>query len=134
MQVSRVCFGNNGNADMIYYLATPYSHHDKAVVEQRVNETMRYAAELLKNGFLVFSPILHCHTLANAHSMPTDAQFWWNYNKAHLEMFKRVIVCEIPGWTASKGVAMEIEWAREHALELLYARFEYMNLVVSEHA
>lgn len=105
---------------MIHYLATPYTHRNQAVVQARVDETMRYAYALLKAGYTVFSPILHCHELAKRHAMPSDAQYWRDYNFAHLRMMRRVIACQIDGWRDSVGMKMEIDWARSNQAELKY--------------
>lgn len=116
----------------IHYLATPYTHTNPAVVQARVDETMRYAHALLAAGITVFSPILHCHHLALSHAMPTDAQFWWNYNKRHLEIFRRVIACQIDGWQQSRGMKMEIDWAQANGVDVKYCWIDRDGRIVWE--
>ena len=41
----------------IIYLATPYSHEDKNVVESRYIQTANKCAELISEGNVVISPI-----------------------------------------------------------------------------
>ncbi len=119
---------------MIHYLATPYTHVNPSIVDARVRETMRYAHALLSAGYTVFSPILHCHNMANNHDMPTDAKFWWEYNLAHLQAFKRVIVCEIDGWKMSTGVKMEIQWARDNDVPLMFCTLHDDGKIALRHA
>jgi hypothetical protein len=57
------------------YLASPYSHPDPAVREQRFHAACRATAALLRAGCVVFSPIVHSHALV-AHGVPTDWAFW----------------------------------------------------------
>jgi hypothetical protein len=41
------------------YLASPYSHPDRAVREERFRGACRATAALLRSGHAVFSPIAH---------------------------------------------------------------------------
>ena len=46
------------------YVASPYTHEDPAVREERYLAALRYTAKLLANKRWCFSPIVHCHDLA----------------------------------------------------------------------
>ena len=92
------------------YLASPYSHPDPVVREQRFHAACRAAAALLRAGGAVYSPIAHSHPLVE-HGLPTDWAFWEPRNREHLERCDEVVVLMLDGWQASTGVAAEIQIA-----------------------
>ena len=53
------------------YLASPYSHSDHAVVEGRFRAVCRHAADLMRNGHHVFSPIAHTGLLQVLLGLPS---------------------------------------------------------------
>jgi nucleoside 2-deoxyribosyltransferase len=94
------------------YLASPYSHPDPAIREQRFQAACRAAASLIRAGEPVFSPIAHSHPIA-AYGLPTDWAFWERDARLHLTASTEVVVLTLDGWRASVGVASEIAIARE---------------------
>jgi nucleoside 2-deoxyribosyltransferase len=97
---------------MIAYLASPYSHPDPAVREQRFRAACQAAVALLHAGRVVFSPIAHSHPLAQ-HGLPGNWHFWERYDRAFLERCDEVVVLMLDGWQESVGVREEIRIARE---------------------
>lgn len=95
------------------YLASPYSHKDPLVVRTRFLLTMQATAALIKQGHFVWSPIVHCHEMAERHTMPTDAEFWKSYNFDFIRRADAIFLLAISGWDQSKGVAMELDLARD---------------------
>lgn len=93
------------------YLASPYSHPDPAVREQRYQAACQATAALLRAGELVFSPIVHSHPLV-AFDLPTAWGFWESIDRAYLERCDEVVVLMLNGWEASVGVRAEIGIAR----------------------
>lgn len=69
-------------------------------------------AQLLEKGFIVFSPISHCHHLAMEYNLPTDAKHWEEFNKRFLMVSQALLIITIPGWKESIGVQNEIEMAK----------------------
>ncbi len=57
------------------YLASPYSHPDPAVREQRFRAACRAAAELIRAGHVVISPVVHGHPMAALGCRP-NGRFW----------------------------------------------------------
>ena len=104
----------------IVYLATPYSHPDPAIREQRYHAVNRAAATLMAQGEHIYSPITHCHPLAVAHDMPTNWEFWAEYDGAFLRAAKKMLVLCLPGWRDSVGVTAEIQIAREMGIPVEY--------------
>jgi nucleoside 2-deoxyribosyltransferase len=97
---------------MITYLASPYSHPDQAVREERYRAACRVAAALLLAGQPVFSPIAHSHPLV-AYGLPADWSFWQRYDRELLARCDEVVVLMLAGWRESVGVREEIRIARE---------------------
>jgi len=94
------------------YLASPYSHPDPVVRERRFRAACSAAATLMKRGHAVFSPIAHCHVIAE-HGLPTNWAYWQAYDRDHLMHCDEVIVLMLSGWQKSAGVQAEIRLARE---------------------
>ncbi len=94
------------------YLASPYSHDDPAIREQRFHAVCRETAELMRRGNVVFSPIVHGHPLVG-HGLPTDWPFWERFDREHLRRCNELVVLTLDGWRESVGVAAEIRIASD---------------------
>jgi hypothetical protein len=101
------------------YLASPYSHPNPAVVQQRFEKTRKVTADLMLRGVPVFSPIVHCHEIANLYEMPTDAAYWETYNTAFLRKSDMMYVLTLDGWKESLGVTQEIGLAKTLRLTIV---------------
>lgn len=93
------------------YLASPYSHPDPAVRQQRFRAACRAIANMLRAGEVVFSPIVHSHPLVEF-ALPTAWSFWERIDRAHLERCDEVAVLMLDGWQESVGLRAEIAIAR----------------------
>lgn len=102
------------------YLASPYSHPDRSVVIKRYELVCKVAAVLINRGLFVWSPIAQTHVTATHYAMPTDAEFWKAYNFDFMRRSDAIYILTIDGWQQSKGVAMEIEFARYNHMELRF--------------
>jgi nucleoside 2-deoxyribosyltransferase len=91
----------------VIYLASPYTHADPDVREQRFQSACRKTADLLRNGRLVYSPIVHSHPLSLL-GLPGDWPFWAAHNRAMLARSTSLLVLQLDGWEQSRGVAAEI--------------------------
>jgi len=69
-------------------------------------------ARLLQSGQFVYSPIVHCHELAQKFALPTDFAFWKLYNFDMLRRADAFVVLRISGWDESTGVRAEYETAK----------------------
>ena len=96
---------------MIYF-ASPYSHPDPTVREQRFRAACRATSVLLRMGKTVYSPIVHGHPLVE-HGVPTEWPFWEHNDRELLQRCKEVVVLMLDGWQESNGVAAEIRIALE---------------------
>jgi nucleoside 2-deoxyribosyltransferase len=94
------------------YLASPYSHPDPAVREERFRAACQVTAELIRAGDAVISPVVQGHPLA-AFGLPTDWQFWETLDRHQLARCDEVVVLMLDGWRESVGVQTEIRIAAE---------------------
>jgi hypothetical protein len=108
----------------LVYLATPYSHPDVRVRERRFRRVNRVAANLMRDGVHVFSPISHAHPIAVEGDLPKDWSYWEAYNRAILVICGRVIVLEQDGWRESIGIGNEIKIAREMGIPVEFMKDE----------
>ena len=100
------------------YLASPYSHPDPFVREQRYLRAMKAMSNLLKEGVAVYAPIVHCHELAKIADLPKTAKFWETYNFTMLAAAESFGILEIEGWQESKGMADELVEAKRLGLRI----------------
>lgn len=101
------------------YLAAPYSHPDKAVVEARIEKICRVDAKLMKAGIFTVSPLLKHFTIHHA-DLPGDYKFWKDYSDTLLCTVDQMIVIMLDGWDESVGVAGEIKMAIALDIPVLY--------------
>lgn len=101
------------------YLASPYSHKDPAVMQHRFECAEHALAWLLSARRWTYSPIVHCHAMAQCFNFPTDAKFWEEYNHAMIRRSSGLIVLLIDGVMESKGVKEEREFAASLQLPII---------------
>ena len=102
------------------YIASPYSHPTSYVMQERFNQVESYTAQCMKNNMVVFSPIVHCHTLAQNYKLPTHFDFWQKYCLGMLAFSTELFVLKMEGWEDSKGVQSEIQFAKRIGLPIIY--------------
>lgn len=116
------------------YLASPYSHPDPAVREERYRSACEAAALLMQLGEIVFCPIAHSHPVAE--HLPAgcaiDHDFWLRQDGPLLGHCDRVFVLMIDGWSESSGVRHEIEHAIEHDVDLVWGTLEDLRARVAQ--
>jgi nucleoside 2-deoxyribosyltransferase len=103
----------------VIYLASPYSHPEPCVREERFHAVCRKAAELIREGMIVFCPIAHSHPMT-AFGLPVDWDYWEAFDRIFLEHCSEVWVLMLDGWRESKGVAAEVGIARELGKPVVY--------------
>ena len=106
----------------LLYLASPYSHPDPSVKDQRFREACRVAGNMMKRGDVVFAPIPHSHSIEQCFSdgKAEGGEFWLRQDFAVLRHCAELVVLMLPGWDASKGVAAEIDFANTINLPIRY--------------
>lgn len=100
------------------YLASCYSDPDPLIQKTRFLIAEEVTAGLITQGKFIYSPIVHCHELAQKYNLPSDFVFWRRYNIDMLRRADCMYILDIPGWDTSKGVRHEMEIAVEIGLEI----------------
>jgi len=96
----------------VIYLASPYTHPDCDVRQRRFEAACRAAAQWIRQGKTLFSPIAHGHPICR-YGLPLDWRFWQRHARRYLELCDEVVVLTLDGWQQSVGVQAEIAIARE---------------------
>lgn len=76
----------------------------------------RIAAQLMRQGEIIYSPISHTHVMAMQYGLPTDWNYWAENCMAFLNASRKLIVLQQDGWQESIGVQAEMSIARDKGL------------------
>jgi hypothetical protein len=117
------------------YLASPYSHENPEIMEERYRLAVLAAADLMMSGWVIFSPIVHSHSIgqqlgkqAGGNLNPVTHNFWMNQDLPLLAAADVLLVLCLPGWRESKGVKEEIEYAKRAGKKIQYVDFDITRL------
>jgi len=110
---------------ILYYLASPYSDPDPQVKEYRYLRVMECTARLIDQNIMTFSPILYSHEMSKLYKLPTDAAWWWDFNRTMLDKCGHLIILKTQGYDKSVGVAQE----KEHALKMNYPVYLFEDTI-----
>jgi hypothetical protein len=108
----------------LIYLATPFHHKDKAVMDKRFDVVTKIAADFMCQGIHVYSPISHCYPMAKVNSLPTGWGFWNEFDRKIIRMCTKLIVVKQAGWDVSEGVKAEIGLAEEFGIPVEYMDYK----------
>lgn len=103
----------------LYYLASPYTHKSKKIMEHRFQQVTEASIWLLNKGIVSFSPIAYNHPMVK-YGLPTEWSFWKEYDTNFLKHSDALIVLKIDGWDTSIGVSAEINIAKEIKIPIFY--------------
>ena len=95
----------------IIYLAAPYSDPDPRVREFRFTQANKAAAVLIGNGHHVYSPISMGHPISLYGDVPTDWEFWKDFDLELLSRCGELCILWVPATFKSTGVIAEIKAA-----------------------
>lgn len=105
---------------MLIYLASPYSHPDPEIRRQRFETVCFAAANLMREGHHIFSPIAHTHPIALHGELPKGWEFWQEYDRKIIAVCGELWVLRMDGWDKSVGVQAEIKIAEELGIPVKY--------------
>lgn len=106
-----------------YYIASPYTHRDPAVMQRRYEKAVDFTSWLIeKQEMLVFSPIVHSHPLCQHAKMRPEFDFWMNLDEVMIRPAEGLIVLQIDGWETSRGIKAELELAKLYKKPILSSR------------
>lgn len=103
----------------LIYLASPYSHRHSSVKMERFHAVCKKAADLMRSGLFVFSPIAHTHPIS-LYDLPGDWEFWKEYDEIMLKKCDKMLVLMLEGWETSKGVQAEVEFMQAAGKQVEY--------------
>jgi hypothetical protein len=96
------------------YLSCPFSHEDKIMQELRFLSVNWMAGQLIKKGYIVFSPISHSHPIAYLFKEgENDYDVWLKQDLEYIKWCDEFFIYMIDGWNKSFGVKWEIQKANE---------------------
>lgn len=104
------------------YLASPYTHKDPAVREERYHAACKKAAELMLAGKVIFCPIAHSHPISEhmPEGFAIDGALWEKQDEPYVSMCDELIVLMLPGWETSKGVTHEMSEAQSRKIPITF--------------
>ena len=95
------------------YLATPYSHWCPLVRWLRFWRVTRMAVKLMKDNYIVYSPITHTHPMDVICGIHEPWEHWEKYDTPFVIWADWLVVYRQRGWEKSVGVAAEIAIAKK---------------------
>jgi hypothetical protein len=115
------------NQHKIVYLACPYTHQDYAVREERFRLATKTAAELIRKGHIVYSPITMTHPIDVVMAGDTNtlgSDYWVQFDEAFMSVCAEMIVLQIEGWNQSRGIRREIDYFRSRGKPVRFLSVE----------
>lgn len=110
------------------YVASPYSHNDPQIRQERFEKVCDFCSLLINKGLVVYSPIAHNHPIACRNELPKAFTFWQHFDLHILNLCEQVTVLCIDGWEESKGVQAEIAFARKKGLPVIFRNENYEDI------
>jgi len=103
------------------FLAGPYGHVAREVVERRFHEANKVAARIARRGSAVFSQISMSHPI-NGHMTDLDkagiGKLWAPIDQVFMEAMTEIVVIDGPGWQDSAGVKREMGFFQSRGLRV----------------
>ena len=105
------------------YLACPYSHKDPEVSRHRFVLANAMAGKLMKQGYVVFSPLSHSVPI-EPHTGHQGHDFWMEQDLPWLALCDEMHILKLYEWWLSKGIDREIEEAVSLGIPIVFHRLE----------
>jgi Domain of unknown function (DUF1937) len=110
-------------ARKIIYLACPYTDADASIRQLRFDVATGVAADLIRTGHIVYSPITMTHPIdivLAGESNTLGSDYWVAFDEAFMEMCSEMVVIRLAGWQRSSGIRREIAYFTEHKKPIRY--------------
>jgi len=121
---------------LVIYIATPYSlvvkskeiginrpdysEQDKQLRIKRFEAVNKVAADLIKKGFAVISPISQSHPIAVQENIEGTFNTWADMDYNIISRCDMMFVFCQDGWDKSEGVMKEIAFARQNNIPVIF--------------
>ena len=106
--------------DGYYFMASPYTAEEEYVMKNRYDKALEALTVLTKQGYVVFSPIVHSHPQAERYGLGRDSITWRKINDVMLTKSDGLIILRLDGWKNSKGIKWEITAAEQLGKPVYY--------------
>ena len=103
---------NSYNNEPMIYLAAPFMDINPAVRQERYEKVTKLAAQIIKSGLLVYSPLTYTVPMWTDYNI-TPPNGWLEFDMPFLQRCQSLMVYTLPGWRESIGVNREIEEAEK---------------------
>ena len=101
----------------IEYAASPYWHLRREVRRARANAAAAAILELIKDNAAVFSPVVYSAVLQEQYDF-SPPEGWYGFDLNFLAVAGGLTILEIPGWQHSRGILIEMGFARGRELPI----------------
>ena len=111
----------------LIYLASLYSLDSTPEIRQkRYEEVQELAAQMIKDGYITFSPITYNHPMAVKYSFPPGWTFWKPIDTCYLKKcdYMLIMIDKYNLWYRSEGIMAEIKIAKRLKKKIGYVRYE----------
>ena len=88
------------------YLANPYSHPERVVMNARLTAVTEILTHLTNNGVTAFAAVAYTSRIQAQGATPP--QGWYHYDLGFLAGCQSLTLLKFPGWESSYGVQLEL--------------------------
>lgn len=104
----------------IEYLGLPYTDENSLLKDWRALVSDKVAADLTKQGRIIFAPISAWHHIAKKYELPGTFEYWLELDEEFIKISRKLLIIMLPGWKESKGVSGEIKLAHKYNIPVEY--------------
>lgn len=119
---------NEPSKNELIYLASLYSLGTKDIRdplrELRYQRVKEVSAAMMRDGWVILSPIVHCHCVSLDHGLPGEWGFWKHIDTIYISKCDRLMVLEDENWTQSVGINAEIKIAESFGKPVSYVTYQ----------
>lgn len=107
----------------VIYVGGPYTHAEHEIRRQRFEALTKVAADFVRQGHIVYSPISHTHPI-DLHLVRGDvhlsSDFWCDFDETFMSVCTEMVVVKLPGWELSNGVKREVAYFEARGLPVSF--------------
>ncbi len=107
----------------LIYVACAFGQADSGLRKQRIDLVSRFCAEKMREGIVVFCPLIHNYHILK-YGLPIGWAYWEKFNKKLLEKCNRLYVLKLEDWENSVGIQAEVAIARKLNIPIEYHEYE----------
>ena len=101
------------NREGLTYVASPYWDPDPEVIRARRRQALEATIRLVNQRITAFCPVVYTSEL---HLAGAHGENWYDFDLTFLARAERMVVLKIPGWDKSRGILIEIGFAKARGI------------------